>query len=120
MHAFANASSPDRQRWGNPSSYKPDWGDRARIAALLIPDRAHVLEIGVDVGNLKKLIQHRHVYIGANLEPLDTDTRSLDLDSEPLPHERYDCIVALGVFEYLHRPHEAVAKLSSCYNHIIS
>src|SRR5262249_16776522 len=98
--------------------YKPDWSDRARLAAPLIPDGAKVLEIGVGTGNLKKLIQHRCVYVGADLEPLDTDTRSLDLDSEPLPHERYDCIVALGVFEYLHRSEDAVAKVLSSYGHI--
>jgi Capsular polysaccharide synthesis protein/Polysaccharide pyruvyl transferase len=99
IHALARASSPDRFRWGNPSSYKPDWSDRARLAAPLIPDGAKVLEIGVGAGNLKRLIQDRCDYVGADLEPLDTETRSLNLDSEPLPHERYDCIVALGVFE---------------------
>jgi hypothetical protein len=119
MHALASSSSPDRYRWGNPSSYKPDWSDRARLAAPLIPDGATVLEIGVGAGTLKKLIQHRCVYLGADLEPLDSDTRSLDLDNEPLPHERYDCIVALGVFEYLHHSHDAVAKVASSSDHIV-
>jgi SAM-dependent methyltransferase len=119
MHTFASASSPDRYRWGNPLSYKPDWNDRARLAAPLIPDGAKVLEIGVGAGNLKRLIQHRCVYVGADLEPLDTDTRSLDLDCEPLPDEHYDCIVALGVFEYLHRSREAAAKIASASDHIV-
>ena len=119
IHALARASSPDRFRWGNPSSYKPDWSDRARLAAPLIPDGAKVLEIGVGAGNLKRLIQDRCDYVGADLEPLDTETRSLNLDSEPLPHERYDCIVALGVFEYLHRSREAAAKLASSSDHIV-
>ena len=119
MHSLANTFSPDRQRWGNPSSYKPDWDNRAQLVAPLIPDGAHVLEIGVGTGSLKKLIQHRCVFVGADLEPIDSDTRSLDLDSEPLPHDRYDIIVMLGVFEYLHRPQDAMVKIASATDHVV-
>ena len=119
IRALAIASAPDRERWGNPASYKTDWSERARLAAPLIPQGARVLEIGAGTGSLKKLIHDRCEYVGADLQPLDSETRALDLDSDPLPDERYDCIVALGVFEYLHRPHDVLAKIAAATRHVV-
>lgn len=118
---LANESVPDRHRWGNSSTYsdKPEWNDRAKLAAPLIPDGAHVLEIGVGAGNLRDLLRHRCIYVGADLEPLDADTIALNMDHDSLPHEHYDCIVALGVFEYLHQPQVAAAKIALATNHIV-
>jgi Capsular polysaccharide synthesis protein/Polysaccharide pyruvyl transferase len=117
--AHAKASAPDRNRWGDPLSYKSGWGERAKLAASLIPDGVHVLEIGVGAGDFKKLIQHRCIYIGADLEPLTSDTFSLDLDRDSLPKGHYDYIVALGVFEYLHQPREAALKISVATTSIV-
>ena len=78
-----------------------------------------VLEIGVGAGNLRSLIRDRVQYVGADLEPLDAETRALDLDHDPLPHDRYDCIVALGVFEYLHRMQDAADKIAAAANHVV-
>jgi hypothetical protein len=119
MLTLAKASAPDRQKWGNPSNYKSEWSNRAKLAAPLIPDGANVLEIGVGTGNLRELIRHRCSYSGADLEPLDPDTISLNMDNDPLPHEHYDCIVALGVFEYLHKSQDAAAKIASATDHIV-
>jgi hypothetical protein len=119
LRALAGAAAPDRRRWGVPSSYKSAWSDRARLAAPLVPDGAHVLEIGVGAGNLRALIRPRCNYVGADLEPLDAETRALDLDRDPLPHEHYDCIVALGVFEYLHRVQAAAEKIAAAANHVV-
>jgi hypothetical protein len=119
IRGLANAALPDRHRWGNPSSYKPDWDDRSKLVAPLIPDGANVLEIGAGTGNLRKLIEHRCNYVGADLVPLDSDIRCLDLESDPLPHECYDCIVLLGVFEYLHKTFNAAEKIASATDHAV-
>lgn len=119
INSIAKSFAPDRQRWGKPSSYQSDWDDRAKIVAQLISDDIHVLEIGVGIGNLRKLLEQRCTYVGADLEPLDSNTLALDLDNDPLPQERYDCIVSLGVFEYLHNPQEAAAKIASVTDHVV-
>jgi hypothetical protein len=115
----SDASVPDRRRWGDPSSYKPDWSSRARLAAPLIPDGARVLEIGVGTSNLRDLIRHRCSYTGADLEPLDADTIPLDIGEDPLPQGQYDCIVALGVFEYLYKLPIAAAKIAAATDRIV-
>jgi hypothetical protein len=119
LRELARTGAPDRCRWGDPSSYNPAWDHRARLAAPLIPDSARVLEIGVGVGVLRQLLRPRCDYVGADLEPLDPETTRLNLDCDPLPHERYDSIIALGVFEYLHCPIEVVAKIAAAADHIV-
>jgi len=119
IQEIASAGAPDRLRWGNPSSYKPERDDRAQVAARLMPEGAYLLEIGVGTGVLRELLRHRCTYVGADLEPLDAETRVLDLDSDPLPHDRYDSIIALGVFEYLHRLREAAEKLSAAAGQVV-
>src|SRR5271154_7093513 len=92
----------DRKRWGDPSSYKLEWRRRATLAASLLPDHVTVLEIGVGTGVLRDLVHSRTVYVGADLQPLDTATTALNIDCDPLPDKRFDYADLLGVFEYLH------------------
>jgi SAM-dependent methyltransferase len=120
LGAMARAAAPDLQRWGLPRSFSPDSLKRAKFVAPLIPKRVRVLEIGAGTGALKALIEDRCDYVGADLVPLDDEIRPLDMDRDPLPHDRYDCIVALEVFEYLHRPAEAVEKIAAATPHVIN
>lgn len=109
---------PDRQRWGDPSSYNPEWGERSRIAAALVPDRVSVLEIGVGTGAFRDQIAGRTNYLGADLQPLDPASIALDLDSDPVPAP-FDYAVLLGVFGYLHHPQAAAKKLCDAAAHIV-
>ena len=79
--ATSDALRPDRDRWGSPSSYRPEWGERSRIAASLVEDNTSVLEIGVGLGVFRDLVSARTTYVGADLEPLETRTIRLDLDA---------------------------------------
>jgi hypothetical protein len=110
---------PNRQRWADPSSYKPEWGERAKLAALLVPDAAAVLEIGVGTGVFRDLVKGRTEYVGADLQPLDTTLITLDLDRDPLPSRHFDYAVLLGVFDYLDRPQAAAKKLCDAADHVI-
>lgn len=110
----------DRQRWGDPSSYKLEWSRRANLAAALLPDHARVLEIGVGTGVFRALVNARTVYLGADLQPLNSATTMLDIDRDPLPDKRFDYAVLLGVFEYLHQPETAAKKLCDAADHIIA
>jgi Capsular polysaccharide synthesis protein/Polysaccharide pyruvyl transferase/Methyltransferase domain len=116
---LARTRSPDRQKWGAPSSYKPDWAERGQLAARFIRDGSKVLEIGTGTGTLRSLIAHRCRYTGADLEPLDDKTLALDLDNDPVPPGSWDTVVLLGVLEYLHYPAEALGKVTSAASHIV-
>lgn len=116
---LARTKSPDRQRWGAASSYKPEWAERGQLAAQLIQPGSKVLEIGTGSGTLRSLIEHRCHYTGADLEPLDDRTLALDLDSDPMPRGPWDTIVLLGVVEYLHHPAEALRKIANTASHLV-
>ncbi len=113
------AQRPDYDRWGDPSSYRPQWAERSRIAAALVPDDASVLEIGVGAGVFRDLVSARTRYVGADLEPLEGMTIRLDLDHDEIPHPKFDYAVLLGVFGYLHRPQAAAQKICRSADRII-
>jgi hypothetical protein len=110
---LARTKSPDRQRWGDVSSYRGDSTERAKMAAEYIRDGSRVLEIGTGTGALRTLIAHRCDYTGADLAPLDEKTLALDLDSDPMPRGSWDTVVLLEVLEYLHHPEEALRKIAT-------
>jgi hypothetical protein len=116
---IVEAQVPDRQRWGNPLSYKPEWSERAKYAASLVPDNVSVLEIGVGTGVFRELVKGRTTFVGTDLQPLDTASIALDLDRDPLPDTRFDYAVLLGVFGYLHYPEPAAEKICNSADHVI-
>jgi len=113
------AQAPDRQRWGSPLSYKPEWSERATYAASLVPDNVSVLEIGVGTGVFRELVKGRTTFVGCDLQPLDAASIALDLDRDPLPGTRFDYAVLLGVFGYLHKPESAAEKICNSADHVI-
>jgi hypothetical protein len=115
----SDALRPDRDRWGSPANYRAEWGERSRIAAALVEDDTSVLEIGVGLGVFRDLVSARTTYVGADLEPLDTQTIRLDLDSDELPDRAFDYAVLLGVFGYLHRPEAAAKKICGIAGRIV-
>lgn len=110
---LARVESPDRQRWGAPSSYKPDWAARSTIAAKHVRDGARVLEIGTGSGAFRQLVSDRCHYTGADLQPIDRQTLALNLENDPIPLGPWDMIVLLGVLEYLYDPLGALTKIGA-------
>jgi len=108
---LANARAPDRQKWSNPSSYKPDWAARAQIAAAQIADGERVLEVGVGAGDFRSLIEGRCSYLGTDLQPVAPGVRALNLEQDPLPEGPWDVVAMLGVLEYIHDTDGVLAKL---------
>jgi hypothetical protein len=111
--------SPDRQRWGESSSYRSAWTERAKVAAHFIRDGSRVLEIGTGAGSLRDLIEHRCHYTGSDLEPIDQRTLVFDLDNDPMPCGSWDVIVLLSVLEYLYHPAEALRKISNTASQLV-
>jgi len=112
---------PDRQKWGNPDSYKPEWDSRAALAAGFVPDGASVLEIGVGKGAFRGLVREKcDRYLGMDLEPLDRETRKMNLDVDDIPEGDWEFIALLGVFEYLHLPLAAISKVCDAAKSIVT
>jgi hypothetical protein len=109
----------DRERWGDPLSYKDHWSKRAEQAATLIPNDVSVLEIGAGTGSFRQLIGHRTRYQGMDLQPLHPSILPLDLDNDPLPDHAFDFVVILGVFEYLHHSDAAATKICAAAGQIV-
>lgn len=119
LKRLARAKSPDRQKWGAPSNYKPDWATRGALAARHIRDGARVLEIGTGGGAFRQLVADRCRYTGADLQPLDEKTLALDIENDPIPPGPWDAIVLLGVLEYLYDPLAALRKVGAAAQSVV-
>jgi Capsular polysaccharide synthesis protein/Polysaccharide pyruvyl transferase/Methyltransferase domain len=119
LERLARAKSPDRQRWGAPTSYQPEWAPRSVLAAPYVCDGARVLEIGTGSGTFRELVADRCRYTGADLQPLDQNTLALDISTDPIPSGPWDAIVVLGVLEYLHDPLAALSKIGAAAEKLI-
>jgi hypothetical protein len=65
---IVGARAPDRQHCGNLLSYKPEWSERAKYAAALVPDNVSVLEIGVGTGVFRELVKSRTMFVRSDLQ----------------------------------------------------
>ena len=108
---LARAGAPDRQKWGVPSSYNPQWAARAELAATVIADGERVLEVGVGGGAFRDLIAGRCTWLGTDLQPVLPGVQALNLECDPLPAGSWDAVVMLGVLEYIHDTPGVLAKL---------
>ena len=113
------AQVADRQKWGRKSSYRPEWADRGRLAAQFIEDGETVLELGAGTGTLRALLLDRCNYVGTDLQPVDEEMLTLDLEVDPLPTGRWDAAVMLGVLEYLHRPRDAMSRVFASTSKVV-
>lgn len=119
LERVANAGAPDRQKWGAPSSYRSEWAERSNLAAPHISDGERVLEIGTGSGAFRTLVAGRCSYVGADLQPIDQLTLTLNVENDPLPQGPWDAIVLLGVLEYVHQPQLALAKIFEATDKIV-
>jgi mannosyltransferase OCH1-like enzyme len=112
IRELAQLELPDVQRWGDIDNYPKGWNPRANLAADMIDDGVKLLEIGVGAGYLKSITEDRVLYTGVDLAPVIPEVQEFNLESDELPEARYDCIVALGVLEYVHDLPRAVSLLA--------
>lgn len=119
LERLTRAKSPDRQKWGASSSYRPDWAARGVLAAGYVRDGARVLEIGAGPGTFRQLVAGRCHYTGADLQPLDPDILALDISIDPIPSGTWDVIVMLGVLEYLYNPHAVLRKVAAATQRLV-
>jgi mannosyltransferase OCH1-like enzyme len=113
IRELAQLELPDVKRWGAIENYPQGWNPRAHLAADMIDDGVKLLEVGVGAGYLKSITEGRVRYAGVDLAPVIPEVGEFNLESDELPESHYDCIVALGVLEYVHDLRRAVALLAA-------
>jgi len=107
----SDVPAPDLARWTRLTENE-DWNARARRVAELIPPTATVLDVGCGTQHLRELVGEDR-YVGLDVVARDERTIVADLNRAGIPDEalaRADCVVMLGVLEYLVRPLETLRQ----------
>jgi mannosyltransferase OCH1-like enzyme len=113
IRELAQLEQPDVKRWGDLENYPKGWNPRANLAADMVDDGVKLLEIGVGAGYFKSITEDRVRYTGVDLAPVIPEVTEFNLETDELPESRYDCIVALGVLEYVHDLQRAATLLTA-------
>jgi len=94
----------DHTRWTDAKSFCPEWSERAKIIAGLIPKGSRVIEFGAGMRQLQSYLDPSCTYIASDLISRGQDELIVDLEKRPLPElpdDRFDVAVFAGVLEYL-------------------
>jgi|HubBroStandDraft_1064217.scaffolds.fasta_scaffold41061_2 hypothetical protein len=94
----------DKGRWMRADSFCPEWEERARTIARLVPKGARVIEFGAGLRQLQSYLDPSCTYVASDLISRGQDTLVLDLERRPLPElpaERFDVAIFAGVLEYV-------------------
>jgi hypothetical protein len=96
--------SSDRPRWTNTKELLPEWDERTRILAALLPINSRVIEFGAGRRQLELHLPAGCTYIASDLVDRGKDTFVCDLNMEPRPELSrlgVDTAVFGGVLEYI-------------------
>jgi hypothetical protein len=103
----------DRTRWSDASELLPDWDERTRMIARLIPSGAHVIEFGAGRRLLERYLPSGCTSaIPSDLVDRGQPTLVCDLNVEPRPDLRpldLDTAMFGGVLEYIQNLESLVA-----------
>ena len=104
--AHALGRRPDVSRWEHASSFDPEWDERSRIIAGLVPAGSRVIEFGAGRQQLARYLDPTCTYLASDVIRRDVSTLVADLNARPLPDLsslRPDVAVFAGVLEYVVR-----------------
>ena len=118
--AFASVLSAlrrsDYRTWGDASNLDPEWDERSKILASLVPPGSRVIEFGAGRLALQNFLPPGCHYTPSDLVDRGGGTVVLDLNAATLPDlGRYDVAIFGGVLEYvfdLDRLAEHVSKVA--------
>src|SRR5215471_6703972 len=117
------AGHSDINRWSDAQELLPEWEERTRLLARLIPPGSHILEFGAGTRTLQKYLAPDCTYLPSDLVARSADTFVCDLNSRPLPDLstfNIDTAVFGGVLEYVQNLPELVCWLSKYVHQCIA
>ena len=109
------AGHSDMYRWSDARELLPEWEERTRLLARLVPPGSHILEFGAGTRTLQKYLPPDCTYLPSDLVARTADTIVCDLNSRPLPDLsifNIDTAVFGGVLEYIQNLPELAHWLS--------
>lgn len=109
----------DYQRWKDLDSHNTGWVNRIKLAVQHIPKGSSVLELGAGHAFMRDLIDASCSYQAADIVAHQPDFLVIDLNKPYRLPQRYDVIVALGVFEYVFDVAAALERLKGSAKRII-
>jgi 2-polyprenyl-3-methyl-5-hydroxy-6-metoxy-1,4-benzoquinol methylase len=99
-----------RDYWRDRQSHPEDWRLRSMQAARFVSPGAVVLDIGCGPHMaLRHYLPTGCDYIPADIHQWTPEVRHVDVDANTFPGGMFDCVVLLGVLEYLTKPELAFA-----------
>ena len=113
----------DVNRWSDAQELLPEWEERARLLARLVPPGSHILDFGAGSRTLQKHLPPDCTYLPSDLVGRSADTFVCDLNSRPLPDLstfHIDTAVFGGVLEYIQDLPELVRWVSKYVHRCIA
>jgi len=113
----------DVSRWSKPEELLPEWEERTRLLARLVPPSSHVLDFGAGSCTLQQYLASDCTYMPSDLVSRNANTFVCDLNSRPLPNLStfgIDTAVFGGVLEYIQDLPELVRWLSKYVHRCIA
>lgn len=93
----------DLRRWSDAAHLSPNWADRARFAARLVPAGLRILDIGCGAMDVERLFAPSS-YHPVDIVARDGRTTVVDLNRDIIPPSiltDIDIVTMLGVIEYI-------------------
>jgi hypothetical protein len=114
-------AATDLDRWRNQSELLPEWDERTKLLADLVPEGARVIEFGAGRRQMERMLQHARSYVPSDVIDRGPGTWIIDLNQRPLPDLQQlnvDTAVFGGVLEYVQNLPAVVSwlagQVSSC------
>jgi len=105
----------DTSRWSTAAELSPEWDERTKLLARLIPPRAHVIEFGAGRRQIEPYLPQDCTYVPSDFIDRGAGTFICDLNRRPLPDLTplgVDTAVFGGVLEYIQNVPSLVQWLS--------
>lgn len=107
-------------RWEHLAAERTDsWSLRAKRAAQLIGSQASVVDLGCGMMTLEGFLNPTALYIPVDVVRRDERTLLVDLNKEDLPDFAADCLVGLGLLEYIFDVPKLLKRISTRYDTVL-
>jgi hypothetical protein len=105
-------NTTDFARWSENTNLLPEWRGRSELASGLIPTGASVLDLGAGAMTLRDFLDPSNHYVPCDIVSRCDGCLVADLNSGEFPTGKFDVVVALGLFEYIHELRPLLEKIA--------